>query len=107
MLCIDSFNVNLIGSLQAMCALAKESGDKIVEGRSLFALGSALSDQGKFKDAELPMKDAIACLEKAMEAILGDNQASGAEMDGMLYNAKPALRSCQLDIARACNGMKN
>lgn len=64
-----------------------------------------MSDQGKFKDAEPPMRDAIVCFEKVMEQLTGGDADVHSGIEIMLScSIKPALRTCQLDIARACNG---
>ena len=59
--------------------MAEDAGDRVAQGRSLWQLGSALSDQGHFKDAEVPLREALTVLEGELG---GDH----------------------LDIAKACNG---
>ena len=66
--------------MQAVHEQAIEQGDKVAQGRALWQLGSVLGDQGQFKNAEVPLRDALALL----EAELGSDH---------------------LDIAKACNGM--
>ncbi len=58
---------------------AVEQKDRVAQGRALWQLGSVLGDQGQFKNAEVPLRDALAILESE-------------------------LGSDHLDIARACNG---
>ena len=65
--------------LQAVYQMAEDAGDRVAQGRSLWQLGSALSDQGHFKDAEVPLREALTVLEGELG---GDH----------------------LDIAKACNG---
>ena len=66
-------------NLQAVYQQAVEQKDRVAQGRALWQLGSVLGDQGQFKNAEVPLRDALAIL----EAELGSDH---------------------LDIAKACNG---
>ena len=59
--------------------MAVEQKDRVAQGRALWQLGSVLGDQGEFKNAEVPLRDALAILESE-------------------------LGSDHLDIAKACNG---
>ena len=59
--------------------MAVEQKDRVAQGRALWQLGSVLGDQGQFKNAEVPLRDALAILESE-------------------------LGSDHLDIAKACNG---
>lgn len=59
--------------------MAVDQKDRVAQGRALWQLGSVLGDQGQFKDAEVPLRDALALLESE-------------------------LGSDHLDIAKACNG---
>ena len=59
--------------------MALEQKDRVAQGRALWQLGSVLGDQGQFKNAEVPLRDALALLESE-------------------------LGSDHLDIAKACNG---
>ena len=68
--------------VQAVYEQAVEQKDRVAQGRALWQLGSVLGDQGQFKNAEVPLRDALAIL----EAELGSDH---------------------LDIAKACNGMPN
>eukprot|EP00891_Asterochloris_glomerata_P006867 jgi/Astpho2/6867/Aster-06539 len=65
---------------KAVYQMAENAGDRVAQGRSLWQLGSALSDQGHFKDAEVPLREALTVLEGELG---GDH----------------------LDIAKACNGV--
>ena len=65
--------------MQAVHAQAIEQQDRVAQGRALWQLGSVLGDQGQFKNAEVPLRDALAILESEL----------GAD---------------HLDIAKACNG---
>ena len=60
--------------------MAVAQKDRVAQGRALWQLGSVLGDQGQFKNAEVPLRDALALLESE-------------------------LGSDHLDIAKACNGM--
>lgn len=60
--------------------MAVEQKDRVAQGRALWQLGSVLGDQGQFKNAEVPLRDALALLESE-------------------------LGSDHLDIAKACNGI--
>lgn len=62
-----------------MYQMAVEQKDRVAQGRALWQLGSVLGDQGQFKNAEVPLHDALALLESE-------------------------LGSDHLDIAKACNG---
>lgn len=66
--------------MQAVYEQAVEQKDRVAQGRALWQLGSVLGDQGQFKNAEVPLRDALAILESE-------------------------LGSDHLDIAKACNGM--
>lgn len=66
--------------VQAVYEQAVEQKDRVAQGRALWQLGSVLGDQGQFKNAEVPLRDALAILESE-------------------------LGSDHLDIAKACNGM--
>lgn len=59
--------------------MAVDQKDRVAQGRALWQLGSVLGDQGQFKNAEVPLRDALALLESE-------------------------LGSDHLDIAKACNG---
>lgn len=65
--------------VQAVYQMAVEQKDRVAQGRALWQLGSVLGDQGQFKNAEVPLHDALALLESE-------------------------LGSDHLDIAKACNG---
>lgn len=65
--------------VQAVYEMAVEQKDRVAQGRALWQLGSVLGDQGQFKNAEVPLRDALAILESE-------------------------LGSDHLDIAKACNG---
>ena len=65
--------------VQAVYEQAVEQKDRVAQGRALWQLGSVLGDQGQFKNAEVPLRDALAILESE-------------------------LGSDHLDIAKACNG---
>ena len=69
------------GFVQAVYEMAVEQKDRVAQGRALWQLGSVLGDQGQFKNAEVPLRDALAILESE-------------------------LGSDHLDIAKACNGMQ-
>ena len=70
----------MVQHLQAVHEQAIEQGDRVAQGRALWQLGSVLGDQGQFKNAEVPLRDALALLESE-------------------------LGSDHLDIAKACNGI--
>ena len=76
---IHALQTTLGVAMQAVHEMAIQAGDKVAEGRALWQLGSVLSDQGQYKDAEGPLREALAIL----EAELGESH---------------------LDVARACNG---
>ncbi|KAL0028676.1 hypothetical protein WJX79_009990 [Trebouxia sp. C0005] len=65
---------------KAVYEQAVEQKDRVAQGRALWQLGSVLGDQGQFKNAEVPLRDALAILESE-------------------------LGSDHLDIAKACNGL--
>lgn len=65
--------------MQAVYEMAVEQKDRVAQGRALWQLGSVLGDQGQFKNAEVPLRDALVILESE-------------------------LGSDHLDIAKACNG---
>lgn len=65
--------------VQAVYEQAVDQKDRVAQGRALWQLGSVLGDQGQFKNAEVPLRDALAILESE-------------------------LGSDHLDIAKACNG---
>jgi len=71
---------DLAWDVQAVYEQAVEQKDRVAQGRALWQLGSVLGDQGQFKNAEVPLRDALALLESE-------------------------LGSDHLDIAKACNGM--
>lgn len=70
---------SMLCMMQAVYEQAVEQKDRVAQGRALWQLGSVLGDQGQFKNAEVPLRDALAILESE-------------------------LGSDHLDIAKACNG---